>query len=485
MPIRLPVAALVCTLLPGAAGAASTFEPLSGRVSIDAIRYLDTYYRVELQLVAASPSMSFQLTSAEALPTASVGRQDGVYTPQDGGLKLDAVDVLGVSFAARLELTQSEPSLQLELAQAFITDIDNPAALSMMPLPGGVFTMGEPESSYQGPPGSFDAPEHSVVLSPFTMSQTEVTNRQYVEFLNAAEQAGMVEVRIETAVGPDQGQRLVFGTASAPADYAEQALLTLDGRRVMKDHDNADGDNDPFTGVIEPENPLNLIYIGYNEGAASGARFSVLDPRSDFDWEAICDYCDYTSVPYQIDDGSCHNDYLDWPELQPNALPSLAEVKHWPATFIRWYGAKAYALFYGFSLPTEAQWEFAAKANANYGYATADGTVHGDGTSANWNYNQENPARGHVLDVQLNEPNPLGLYNLAGNVWEWAEDWYGKDFYAEGAIDPLNADNASNKKVRRGGSWNYHESTLKSAARASDETFKGNDHFGFRVVDGM
>jgi len=357
----------------------------------------------------------------------------------------------------------------------------------MVSISGGTFTMGESEAEYQGPPNSYDAFLHNVTLSSFQMSVTEITNQQYVDFLNAAHSHGLVEVRVETTQGPDMGFTLVFGSDTAPEAYKGQAILNLNGTRVLKDHDNDDGDNDPFTGVIEPENPLNICYIGFDETRSMGERFYVKDPTNpdDFDWIELTNYYNYTNVSRQEDRSVLLNDYSGWEELAnyPNNLPTLGEVKNWSATFIRWYGAKAFVMYYGIDLPTEAQWEYAAQGGAGFVYATSDGNINGDGTSANWNHLHANPSFGHVLDVRNNEPNPYGLYNMAGNVWEWMEDWYASDYYnsTDGATDPVNTTD-SGFKVRRGGSWNYHLSTLKSAARAKDEQFKGNDHFGFRVV---
>ena len=355
-------------------------------------------------------------------------------------------------------------------------------------IPAGTFTMGEAETNYQGPPGSYDAYIHTVVLSSFQMSETEINNEQYAHFLNGAYYNGLVEVQLETNPGPNMGDILVYGTSAAPDEYGGMAIYNLSGSRVMKDHDNADGDSDPFTGEIEPENPLNIAYIGYDELDEANEWFYVKDPADpeDFDWQGLTDYYNYTNVSHQEDMSILLNDYNNWEELAdyPNNLPTLSEVSHWPATFIKWYGAKAFTLFYdGIDLPTEAQWEYAAQGGTGYIYATADGNVHDDGTSANWNYLEEHPSRGHVLDVQLNEPNPYGLYNMAGNVWEWIEDWYSSDFYitTDGATDPVNTTDTG-LKVRRGGSWNYHQAPLKSSARAEDEQFKGNDHFGFRIV---
>lgn len=356
--------------------------------------------------------------------------------------------------------------------------------LTFSDIPGGSFTIGEPEETYLGPPGSYDANEFTITLSAFRMSQTEVTNQQYVDFLNRALSDGLIKVELETDRGPDNGFTLIYGTSEANELYREQVLLNLSGTRVMKDHDNNDGDNDPFTGVIEPENPLNISYIGYDESLSEGEKFYVKDPQNaaHFNWQDLTNYYNYTNVTRQLDESILLNDYANWPQLQdyPNNLPSLDDVKNYPVTFVRWYGAKAFALYYGYDLPTEAQWEYAAKTGSNFVYATEDGQLAGDGTSANWNHLLDNPSKGHVLDVKTNSPNPLGLYNLAGNVWEWMEDWYKDDFYSE-STDPVNTID-SGFKVRRGGAWNYHQSTLKSAARAKDEQFKGNDHFGFRVV---
>ena len=292
---------------------------------------------------------------------------------------------------------------------------------------GGTFTMGEPEADYQGPPGTYDAYEHSVTLNDFQMSETEISNSQFVQFLNSAYADGLLEVVTVTAPGPDNGNTLIYGSSSAPTEYNGMALYNLSGTRVMKDHDNADGDNDPFTGVIEPENPLNIAYIGFDELNNSNHWFYVKDPANpdDFDWITLTDYYNYTDIPYELDTSQLLNDYNDWEELAdfPNNMPSHEEIAQWPATFIRWYGAKAFVLFYEIDLPTEAQWEYAACGGSDFVYATSDGNVNYDGSSANWNFLEAEPARGHVLDVYLNDPNPFGLYNLAGNAWEWVDDW--------------------------------------------------------------
>lgn len=192
-----------------------------------------------------------------------------------------------------------------------------------------------------------------------------------------------------------------------------------------------------------------------------------------------------------------------WPELTRD-LPSVTEVSTWPVTFIKWHGAKAFAEYFGCDLPTEAQWEYGAKAGAGFDFATSDGAV--DAAKANYNEYDAHPDRGHVESIKSYAANPFGLYDMSGNVWEWCRDWYAPGFYGSqpkpdydpyndalvlGATEPTEdggfvggpgQDYTGDARVKRGGSWNFHETSLHTAERERDYTWRGNDHFGFRVV---
>jgi formylglycine-generating enzyme required for sulfatase activity len=356
-----------------------------------------------------------------------------------------------------------------------------PSGMVMKSITGGSFNMGN--NDLVGPTAG-DATEHTVTVSDFTMSETEVTNGQYLEFLNLALADGLVEVATVDS-GPAAGE-IIQGTSTST--HEGKFLYSLSGSRVLKDHGNEDGDGNSFTGVIEPENPLNIAYIGYN---STNNIFYIKDPKSatDFDWATLTDYCDYhatTEKEFLTDANDCHNDFNNWTELSgwtvgdPSLginLPTKAEVTEWPVTFIGWWGANAFALYYGVTLPSEAQWEYAAKGGDNYLYSVHDGVDFADAT---WNQNSDTTPLGHAVTVKNGSSNPFGLYNLGGNVWEWMADNY-VTYAADAVTDPLITD-CSTLRSWRGGAWNYHKATLETSSRFSDDEAKGNDHFGFRVT---
>jgi sulfatase modifying factor 1 len=343
-----------------------------------------------------------------------------------------------------------------------VNAFDLPESLVMKDIPGGTFQMGSDANGVTAA-----TPIHTVELSAFQIAETETTNEHFAEYLNDAWEAGMI-------FADEQGNKGTWITFSdSHPHFAGKKVMELTGTRVMKDHGT--------DGVIDPENPLNMQWI---EQGSGDRPFSCKDPQQ-VDW-ANYDYADGESM-------------ADWPEL--SSPPSQADVCSSPAAFVQYYGALGFAMHYGHTLPSEAQWEWAAKGGQDLEYATADGTV--DATLANYNENNAHPDSGHVTPVKSYAANPYGLYDMGGNVWEWVLDFYDDDgtFYTASAdtIDPVNDGETDVEEstsctggpqtpyncpthVRRGGSWNYHAATLLTGYRAPDFHWRGNDHFGFRIA---
>lgn len=201
-----------------------------------------------------------------------------------------------------------------------------------------------------------------------------------------------------------------------------------------------------------------------------------------------------------------HADNRSWIRWDDGPALVDASKADWPVTWVKWYGADAYAQFYDLSLPTEAQWEYAARCvvageDHTADFATASGTA--VASEANWNGSEANADNSDdaVVAVRSYDPNPCGVYEMSGNAWEWVADWYGGApayVAADGETDPEQTagedpatamgaaswteGSVSTVRVRRGGSWNYHTATLATWARAYDFPQRGNNHFGFRVV---
>ncbi|HQP98813.1 MAG TPA: formylglycine-generating enzyme family protein, partial [bacterium] len=127
-----------------------------------------------------------------------------------------------------------------------------------------------------------------------------------------------------------------------------------------------------------------------------------------------------------------------------------------------------------FRLPTEAEWEYACRAGTTTPYS------YGDSPSDDYMWHPTNSG-GASHEVGLKLPNPWGLYDIHGNVWEFCSDWYGS-YSSEPQVDPQGPSSGS-LFMTRGGSWaSEYAGQCRSARRAQNAGNERHTHIGFRLA---
>lgn len=300
-------------------------------------------------------------------------------------------------------------------------------------IPTGTFTMGA--SDQEGRKDEY--PAHQVKVDGFWIDETEVTNAQFATFVKAT---GYVTQAEQEPDWEELKKQLPPGTPKPAEELLQPASLTF----------------------VQPKQQVNINDVSQWWGWTAGAS-----------WR------------------------------HPQGPKSTIKGKdHYPVVQVSWLDAQAYAKWIGKRLPTEAEWEYAARGglrDKKHPWGDEDPLI-GKYKANTWQgefpyVDKKADGFGNVSPVKSFAPNGYGLYDMAGNVWEWTADWYAEDYYRSLSGVSVNPKGPSTsydpeeptvpKKTIRGGSFMCHSSYCKGyrvSSRMKSSLDTGLENTGFRCV---
>ncbi len=320
------------------------------------------------------------------------------------------------------------------LIDSSIKSKNDTSHMGMVYIPGGTFMMGGDNEQASRD----EYPKHSVTISPFWMDETEVTNAQFKVFVD---ETGYVTTAEQKPDWEELRKTLPPGTPAPPSEALVPASLVFHQTKKSVDLNNVNA------------------WWQWIPGAS---------------WK------------------------------NPQGPGSNVTAKeNFPVVHVSWYDAMAYCKWANKRLPTEAEWEFAARGgliNNIYPWGNehvSKGLPKTNSWEGEFPYlNQQKDGYIKSAPVKSFLPNPYGLYDISGNVWEWCSDWYDAEYYQRlansTAVNPAGPQKSLDpqepytpKKSLRGGSFLCNDSYCSGyrvARRMKSSPDTGLEHTGFRCV---
>jgi len=312
-----------------------------------------------------------------------------------------------------------------------------PLIEGMVWIEGGVFQMGASENDNMAL--THEKPSHTVKVNGFYMDETEVTNKQFSEFIKAT---GYIT------------------TAERPIDWDIIKMQLPPG--TQRPHDS----------ILMPG---SLLFKKTTESVPNLYDFSQW-----WKWSIGA----------------------NWKEPEGKGS-NIVGKENYPVVHVSYEDAIAYCNWSGKRLPTEAEWEYAArggKKNKIYFWGNLSNSLHQYVNSWEGEFPVENIIKDGFeksAPVKSFPPNNYGLYEISGNVWEWTSDWYNLNYYVQCkknniTDNPIGANKAYNpnnpyidEKIIRGGSFLCNASYCASyrvSSRMATDPNTSLEHLGFRTV---
>ena len=325
------------------------------------------------------------------------------------------------------------PAKVSALSLADSTTVNNISRKGMVKIPGGILNMGGDNN--QADPNEF--PKHAVQINDFWMDEAEVTNSQFADFV---ESTAYVTVAERQVIWEEIKESLPPNTPKPPDSLLQPGALVF----------------------VPTQQPVSLNNPGLWWKWTIGAN-----------WK------------------------------NPQGLGSnINNKENHPVVHIAWEDAMAYAKWAGKRLPTEAEWEWASrggKKDAIYPWGNED-IAQGNPKANFWQglfpyQNDLKDGFSTTAPIKSFAPNAYGLYDMAGNVWEWCSDWFDYGYYKKQSAAKPNTEGPDRgfnpympyqqEKVIRGGSFLCNDdycSGYRNSRRMGSSPDTGLNHTGFRCV---
>ncbi len=228
----------------------------------------------------------------------------------------------------------------------------------------------------------------------------------------------------------------------------------------------------------------NAQYAAYLNGAMAGGLIQVVSGvvYASVDTALTQPYCDtYSSSSYS---------QIEYNQGQFTVLTQEGKgMSDYPVVMVSWYGAKAFCEYYQCRLPTEAQWEYAARGGYHdpyYQYPWGSNSI--DCSKANYHSSNGycNPLNLSIRPwtspvAYYGSQGAYGLCDMSGNVWEWCQDWFSSDYYSWSPTSEPTGPTAGTHRVLRGGSWNSDSNNCRVDYRYWYYPYTRSYYYGFRV----